>query len=175
VAKVLIKNYINALNTAPILVKSVTSGFVYMMGDLCSQLLGKKELKDVSKRRMLGSGAAGLVFHGPVSHTWYAGLDHLIEHTLGWHQWWNIFPMVALDCFLFCPLWNGIYVACMGLTFGRSLKTVAKSVKKTCIPLLKSGLKLWVPANFITYGLVPLPLRVLWCDCVEFVWCIIMA
>jgi protein Mpv17 len=126
-------------------------------------------------RRMLGSGLAGLVFHGPLSHCWYGWLDHFIEHTLGMTQWWNILPMVAMDCFIWCPFWNAIYVGCMSLVFKNSFKTVLKEMKNTSMPLLKSGLKLWVPANFITYGLVPLHLRVLWCDAVEFVWCIEMS
>jgi hypothetical protein len=130
-AKIAAQKYMAALKVAPILVKSVTSGFVYLMGDVFSQIMGSKDQKisDVSKRRMLGSGAAGLLFHGWVSHLWYEGLDHLIEHTLGWHKWWNIFPMVTMDCLLFCPLWNAIYVGFMGLVFGNKVREVAKSVK----------------------------------------------
>ena len=143
------------------------------MGDLFSQKSAKK--KEISKRRLIGSGMSGMVFHGPISHAWYGWLDHFIRHTLSITEWWNIFPMVAMDLLIFCPIWNAIYVGCMGLVFKNKLSNVLRDIQTSSIPLFKSGLKLWTPANFITYGLVPLPLRVLWCGCVEFVWCIIMS
>lgn len=124
---------------------------------------------------MIGSGLAGLIFHGPISHAWFGWLDTFVVITLGLTQWWNIFPMIIMDCFMFNPLWNAIYVGFMSLVFKNKLKTVFSDIKSTSLPLLQSGLKLWLPANYITYAVVPIHLRVLWSDCAEFVWCIMMS
>lgn len=170
-----VAKYLGVLEKAPILVKSITSGVVYLFGDLCSQLISGKKVGQLSRMRMVASGLSGLLFHGILSHTWYGWLDHTIEHTLGMTAWWNIFPMIVLDSLILCPTWNAIYIGTMALFLGRSVSKAWNDVKKTAFPLFKSGLKLWVPANAITYGLVPLQLRVLWCDFIEFIWCIIMS
>ena len=48
-------------------------------------------------------------------------------------------------------------------------------IKRTTIPLVVSGLKLWPLAHCITYGLVPVENRLLWVDMVEIVWVTILA
>lgn len=48
-------------------------------------------------------------------------------------------------------------------------------MKRTTIPLIISGLKLWPFVHCITYGLIPLENRLLWVDAVEIVWVTILA
>ena len=48
-------------------------------------------------------------------------------------------------------------------------------VKRTTIPLIVSGLKLWPLAHCVTYGLVPVENRLLWVDMVEIIWVTILA
>jgi protein Mpv17 len=48
-------------------------------------------------------------------------------------------------------------------------------IKRTTIPLVVSGLKLWPLAHCITYGLVPVENRLLWVDMVEIVWVTILS
>jgi protein Mpv17 len=175
IPKANVTNYVAALNKAPILVKAITSGVVYMLGDFSSQIFQGKKVAELNRSRVIGSGLAGLLFHGAMSHCWYGWLDHFIEHTLNLHAWWNIFPMIALDSLIFCPSWNAVYIGFMGLFLKKKARDVWSDVRSTAFPLFKSGLKLWIPANVITYGFVPLQLRVLWCDFVEFFWCIIMS
>ena len=48
-------------------------------------------------------------------------------------------------------------------------------MKRTTIPLIVSGLKLWPLAHCVTYGLVPVENRLLWVDMVEILWVTILA
>ena len=48
-------------------------------------------------------------------------------------------------------------------------------MKRTTIPLIISGLKLWPFVHCITYGVIPLENRLLWVDAVEIVWVTILA
>ena len=48
-------------------------------------------------------------------------------------------------------------------------------IKRTTIPLVVSGLKLWPLAHCVTYGLVPVENRLLWVDIVEILWVTILA
>ena len=53
--------------------------------------------------------------------------------------------------------------------------TIWADVKRTTIPLIVSGLKLWPAAHCVTYGLVPVQDRLLWVDLVEILWVTILA
>lgn len=48
-------------------------------------------------------------------------------------------------------------------------------IKRTTIPLIISGLKLWPFVHCITYGVIPLENRLLWVDAVEIIWVMILA
>ena len=56
-----------------------------------------------------------------------------------------------------------------------SLESIWGDVKRTTIPLVVSGLKLWPLAHCVTYGLIPVENRLLWVDMVEIVWVTILA
>ena len=66
----------NLLETYPIAVKATTSGTVYIIGDIISQLLGDKHLGELDRTRILRSGAAGFLLYGPLSHFWYRFSDY---------------------------------------------------------------------------------------------------
>ena len=48
-------------------------------------------------------------------------------------------------------------------------------MKRTTIPLMLSGLKLWPAVHVITYGFIPVENRLLWVDFVEIIWVTILA
>jgi len=56
-----------------------------------------------------------------------------------------------------------------------SIDKIWGDMKRTTIPLIVSGLKLWPLAHCITYGLIPVENRLLWVDLVEIVWVTILA
>lgn len=71
--------------------------------------------------------------------------------------------------------WNAIYVAGSRLLTLAAPSSIVEEIKETAFPLLRDGLKLWGPAHVITYGVVPTQHRLLWVDCVEIVWVIILS
>ena len=50
-----------------------------------------------------------------------------------------------------------------------------EDMKRTTLPLMVSGLKLWPFVHFITYGLIPVENRLLWVGAVEILWVTILA
>ena len=56
-----------------------------------------------------------------------------------------------------------------------SLENIFNEMKRTTIPLIVSGLKLWPLAHCVTYGLVPIENRLLWVDIVEIIWVTVLA
>eukprot|EP00978_Attheya_sp_CCMP212_P014220 scaffold36181_cov41-Attheya_sp.AAC.1 len=75
-----------------------------------------------------------------------------LADVLHWTSWWTFFPEVFTK-----P------------------NDILADMKRTTIPLIISGLKLWPLAHCITYGLIPIENRLLWVDFVEIIWVTILA
>lgn len=83
--------------------------------------------------------------------------------------------IVILDQTTWGPFWNNSYILLLGLMKRESLSNIWSDVKRTTIPLIVSGLKLWPLAHCVTYGLIPVENRLLWVDFVEILWVTILA
>lgn len=93
-------------------------------------------------------------------------VPHLSRHSL---------MIVILDQTTWGPFWNNSYILLLGLMKRESLTSIWSDVKRTTIPLIVSGLKLWPLAHCVTYGLIPVENRLLWVDFVEILWVTILA
>lgn len=168
-------SYTSVLHNHPISTKAITSASVYTIGDLIAQRTEGKAMGELDRMRALRSLLAGLIGHGPLSHLWYNFSENLFDHILHWTAWWSIVPKVALDQGFWGPIWNNTYLLLLGLMKRESLETIWKDAKRTTIPLVVSGLKLWPLAHCVTYGLIPVENRLLWVDLVEILWVTILA
>mmetsp|Transcript_32508 Transcript_32508/g.49013 ORF Transcript_32508/g.49013 Transcript_32508/m.49013 type:complete len:316 (-) Transcript_32508:127-1074(-) len=168
-------SYMQVLTTSPVQTKAVTSATVYAIGDVISQRTEGTELENIDRMRTLRSLVAGLIGHGPLSHVWYNFNEHVFNDLLHWTAWWSVFPKVVLDQSMAAPIWNNTYILLIGLMKRDSLGTIWGDCKRTTIPLIVSGLKLWPFVHLITYGLVPIENRLLWVDFVEIIWVTILA
>ena len=101
-------------------------------------------------------------------------LSSFFENFLHITQWWAFFPKVVVDQISWGPFWNNTYILLIGLMKLDSFQNIWSDMKRTTIPLIVSGLKLW-PFHCITYGLIPVENRLLWVDLVEIVWVTILA
>ena len=107
------QNYLTLLDEKPVLVKSLTSLFGFLIGDICAQLITGA---DYDLRRTLRMTLFGILMDGPVGHCWYFFLDK------------NIFPeapkepkaivaKTALDQLLWAP-----FFSCVFFTFNQTLQ-----------------------------------------------------
>jgi len=119
--------------------------------------------------------AAGLLGHGPLSHVWYNVCDGLFDNVLHMTAWWVFFPKVLLDQLTWGPFWNNTYILLLGIMKMDKWEDIWGNMKRTTIPLIVSGLKLWPAAHMVTYGLIPVENRLLWVDLVEILWVTILA
>jgi protein Mpv17 len=118
---------------------------------------------------------AGLIGHGPMSHVWYNVCDDMFVQQLHMVAWWSFLPKIAIDQTLWSPIWNNSYILLVGLMKLESLPQIWDQMKRTTVPLIVSGLKLWPAAHVITYGFIPIENRLLWVDMVEILWVVILA
>eukprot|EP00584_Thalassiosira_punctigera_P022907 CAMPEP_0172551944 /NCGR_PEP_ID=MMETSP1067-20121228/42535_1 /TAXON_ID=265564 ORGANISM="Thalassiosira punctigera, Strain Tpunct2005C2" /NCGR_SAMPLE_ID=MMETSP1067 /ASSEMBLY_ACC=CAM_ASM_000444 /LENGTH=359 /DNA_ID=CAMNT_0013339827 /DNA_START=173 /DNA_END=1252 /DNA_ORIENTATION=- len=169
------RSYNDILNMAPIQTKAITSATVYTIGDIIAQRTEGVEVGELDRGRIGRSLAAGLIGHGPLSHVWYQVSEDFFETVLHWTEWWSFVPKVVLDQTFWGPFWNNTYIVLLGLMQFQKPTQIWSDIKRTTIPLVISGLKLWPLAHCVTYGLVPVENRLLWVDLVEIIWVTILA
>ena len=169
------QSYMKVLTDSPIATKAVTSATVYTIGDVIAQTTDGTSIDDLDRMRTLRSMLAGLIGHGPLSHVWYNVSENLFTNVLHLTAWWSFIPKVGVDQFFWGPIWNNTYLLLLGLMKGDSIENIWGDVKRTTVPLVLSGLKLWPFAHCITYGLMPVENRLLWVDLVEIAWVVILA
>jgi protein Mpv17 len=80
-----------------------------------------------------------------------------------------------VDQTIWGPIWNNTYILLLGLMKFDSFKNIGSDMKRSTVPLIVNGLKLWIPTHCITYGLIPTENRLLWVDLVEIVWVTMLA
>uniref|UniRef100_A0A7S2HYH1 Uncharacterized protein n=1 Tax=Helicotheca tamesis TaxID=374047 RepID=A0A7S2HYH1_9STRA len=168
-------SYSAVLEDAPISTKAITSASVYTIGDVIAQRTEGNSMGDLDRPRILRSLLAGLIGHGPLSHFWYDYSEAFFDDVLKWTEWWSFFPKVILDQTTWGPFWNNTYIILLGAMKLDKWENIWGDIKRTTIPLVVSGLKLWPLAHCVTYGLVPVENRLLWVDLVEIVWVTILA
>jgi len=166
--------YSSFLAESPVLTKALTSGFVYTVGDVLAQSTEGKNLESFDRLRLLRSTACGFCLHGPLSHVWYQIAERIFDF-FQWQAWYFLPLKILLDQFTWGAFWNALYIFTSGILSAKSVDSVVVEVKETVAPLIRDGLKLWVPAHLITYGVIPLDNRLLWVDCVEILWVVILS
>lgn len=169
------EDYSRVLSESPIETKAATSATVYTIGDIIAQRTEGVSMDELDTGRTLRSLLAGAIGHGPLSHYWYDMSEGLFNDVLHWTAWWSLFPKVILDQATWAPFWNNAYILLLGLMKRDSMTVMWKDVRRTTVPLIVSGLKLWPLAHCVTYGLVPVENRLLWVDVVEILWVTILA
>lgn len=168
-------SYMHVLSAHPIATKAVTSGTVYALGDTIAQKTEGQSMATLDQPRILRSAIAGFIGHGPMSHFWYQVSEEVFSNILHLTQWWSFVPKVVVDQTLWGPIWNNSYIVLLGLMKMQSPEIIWGDMKRTTIPLILSGLKLWPLAHCVTYGLIPVENRLLWVDAVEIIWVTILA
>jgi protein Mpv17 len=169
------QSYSAVLEKSPLATKAITSATVYTIGDFIAQRTEGVSMGALDRWRLLRSLLAGLVGHGPLSHVWYDISEDVFENVLHLRDWWGTIVKVAIDQTTWGPFWNNTYILLLGLMKMEKLENIWGEMKRTTIPLIVSGLKLWPLAHCITYGLIPVENRLLWVDLVEIIWVTILA
>ncbi len=168
-------SYSAVLEQSPLSTKAITSATVYTIGDMISQGTEGKSIGEIDRLRVLRSLLAGLIGHGPLSHVWFDWSENIFENVMHLHGWFGTVIKVAIDQTTWGPFWNNTYILLLGLMKFDKLENIFSEMKRTTIPLIVSGLKLWPLAHCVTYGLVPVENRLLWVDLVEIIWVTILA
>ncbi|CAE8599075.1 unnamed protein product [Polarella glacialis] len=166
--------YDRALNRRPLLVKMATSGAIVSGSDITVQAFAGGKYDPV-RSGIVGIGYGGL-FLAPVMHcltlTWARLLPSTSILSVGFKA--------IVDCTTSFPLNLSAMIGFQVLARKQELSydviasDVPRAISEKLWPSLLAGWMVWLPVIVVNYKFVPLPYRVLFPNCVSFVWNIFM-
>jgi len=158
-------NYLILLEEKPILVKSCTSLFGFLIGDICAQLIIGA---DYDVYRTLRMTFFGILMDGPIGHCWYLTLDrNVMPETPTVPK--AVIIKTLLDQLVWAP-----FFSCVFFTFNQTLQghpeLSLSTIQSTLIPTLTANWALWPLAHLINFKFVPSNQRILYINFVQILW-----
>jgi len=183
--------YVRLLNSKPLLVKSLTAGFLSLGADIVCQVAFKVpdgsslkpkvlELKKDQLSSQLSSHlsdfqidwfrlfqftALGTFLVGPTLHYWYGFLGRIITGT-GMEA---TLKRLALDQILFAPAFISTFFAA-ALTLEGKTAEIPDKINNDLYSTVVANYFLWIPAQFINFRFIPPPFQVLVSNSIGFFW-----
>lgn len=170
-------SYNLALETAPILTKSITAGVILGAADLAGQAIQNKDSEtdvDVDYARFLRFAFFGFILQAPWNHFYYLFLDGALPPTAEPFTTTTGLK-VAIDQFVQAPVFTVIIFGFLGFLEGKSLENIKSQLDEDYTDTMLANWKLWVPATVVNIAFVPPILRVLYLNCVFFFWSIYLS
>ena len=173
--------YSNKLETHPLLIKGVTSGLISGAGDFICQSLttsndddahdndAAQETWDVS--RTFRFIAMGSLWVAPVTHFWYNALSTRILS--GPRTTLRVVQRLIVDQFGFAPLFAPSFMAGLWILEGR--EDIVKPLIELSPSLVVANWTLWIPAQLVNFGMVPLKYQVLFGNVVALGWSVYLS
>jgi len=109
----------------------------------------------------------GFTLSGPISHTWYAILEHLVtikDKLIG------LIIRMILDAFLFSPVAVAGYFIWRTILEGGGSKDIVAKLRDSYVNALLASFRFWPCANIINFSLVPVEYRVLYNNMLSLFW-----
>jgi len=175
--------YNEALQSDPLIVKSVTACIILGFADLAGQALetrlkrqnyvaiaGNDDADDDEQRRQVDAAVDfartarfaffGLVLQAPWNHFYYQLLDGTIPPTVEpWTATTGI--KVVIDQFVQAPIFTVLIFAFLGFLEGKSVTAIKQQLADDYVDTMLANWKLWIPATIVNIAFVPPILRVL--------------
>ena len=190
-------SYLSALETDPLLVKSITAGVILGAADLSGQAIQQSLLTskttttttDDSTNNSLTSEKSdggvdiarfarfaffGFILQAPWNHFYYQFLDGALPPTADPFTSTTAIK-VLIDQFVQAPIFTVIIFAFLGLLEGKSIADIKRQLDDDYVDTMLANWKLWVPATAVNIAFCPPILRVLFLNMVFFFWSIFLS
>jgi hypothetical protein len=172
--------YSNALETSPVLTKSVTAGCIFAVSDYLAQRFeaGSVSAADKEKKRRLNltriatSAAVGLLYFGPAAHVWYGWIFRILPGT----SLFSILQKAALGQIFFGPSFTCIFFATSLLQSGTfSLGNWLRKIRQDLPGAWLAGASFWPLVDLVSFSLVPQKWIPLFVNMCSLVWTIYLS
>mmetsp|Transcript_10146 Transcript_10146/g.14654 ORF Transcript_10146/g.14654 Transcript_10146/m.14654 type:complete len:202 (-) Transcript_10146:190-795(-) len=161
------QGYLGKLDSSPLLTKSISAAVLSIVSSLVGKSIAKEKIKPKS---IVDEFCVGLILRGPLVHWFHTFLDKVVFRRANQKNKIVVIAKVILDQLIFAPIFISLYFYLSGIMSEKKISDISKSIKKDLWRILKGNWGVWVPANVIGYGLIPLNLRVLWGNIINIFW-----
>ncbi|CAK0787179.1 hypothetical protein CVIRNUC_010395 [Coccomyxa viridis] len=158
--------YVTALDKHPIAVKSATSFFGFMIGDLLAQTITGHGAYDLF--RTLRLVAFGVTLDGPVGHVWYTLLDRKVFPNEPTSNRAVVCKMLA-DQLLWAPFFSCVFFVFTNVLAGHP-EMVLPSIQAKLLPMMIANFAVWPIAHLINFKFIPSQQRILYINCCQILW-----
>ena len=183
-------SYLHALETDPLLVKSVTAGIILGAADLSGQALqsaiaaNADESGEIDTTTSGGGGVDvarflrfaffGFILQAPWNHYYYLALDGALPPTEDPFTATTGIKVV-IDQFIQAPIFTVIIFSFLGFLEGKNGDEIKQQLDDDYVDTMLANWKLWVPATFVNIAFCPPILRVLFLNVVFYFWSIFLS
>jgi len=175
-------SYLTALESDPLLVKSITAGVILGAADLSGQAIQQKLAENEGIESEVGVDIArfvrfaffGFILQAPWNHFYYQILDGALPPTDDPFTATTGIK-VAIDQFIQAPIFTVIIFGFLGILEGKSIDQIKNQLDDDYVDTMLANWKLWVPATAVNIAFCPPILRVLFLNCVFFFWSIFLS
>ena len=116
-------------------------------------------------------GITGALYSGPLSHAWYQLLEQMMRRVPSFLvPYGGIALRMLLDAFLFSPVAVAGYFTVRSILEGKSWPALRHKLQNKWSAAVVASWSFWPVANLISFGVVPLELRVLWGNFMGLFW-----
>jgi len=170
-------SYNNALETNPLVTKSITASVILGAADFTGQAIESKNKEtdnDIDFARAARFAFFGLVLQAPWNHFYYLLLDGVLPPTVD-----PLTPTtgikVVIDQFVQAPIFTVLIFVFLGFLEGKNIDAINKQLENDYKNTMIANWKLWVPATAVNIAFCPPIFRVLYLNCVFFFWSIFLS
>lgn len=149
----LIRQYSAALDTCPVLTKSLTASSIFGLSDVVAQIIEQSGAGAfvMDQPRVLMNLAVGFCF-GPAAHVWYAVMQHAFPRS----NMPSVLIKTTLGQTIFGPVFTVVYFAA-ALIAERGppgLKLLPFKVSQDLMPTLLAGMGFWPFVDLVSYAVI---------------------
>lgn len=166
------KQYSAALESAPILTKSLTAGCIFALSDYLAQRLEKKQKNELNWSRTLTSASVGLFCFGPAAHAWYQMIFRVFPGT----GLVSTLQKASMGQLFFGPSFTCIFFAASLLQTGQfSLGNWFQKIRSDLPATWVSGLCFWPLVDLVSYSVIPVQFIPLFVNLCSLIWTIYLS
>ena len=183
--------YKSCLSNRPLLTKSTTSAVIMSISDVLCQKLeqstdlhhpdtchqqsrqvainneNSKTSTQLDWHRTRQVAITGFTWSGPISHTWYAILEHLVTIE---DKFIGLILRMLLDAFIFSPIAVVGYFIWRTILEGGGSNDIVAKLRDSYLDALIASFRFWPCANIVNFSLVPVEYRVLYNNMLSLFW-----
>ncbi|XP_033512538.1 protein SYM1-like [Nicotiana tomentosiformis] len=160
--------YLGALESRPIITKSISSAIIYAVADVTSQMVIMSPSDSLDIVRTLRMAGFGLIILGTTQHLWFNYMGRVLPK----RDVVSTLKKLLIGQFAYGPLINSAFFSFNAALQGENGEEIAVRLKRDLLPTMIKGLMHWPVCDFLTYKVIPVHLQSLINSSFSYAWTI---